>query len=188
MSTRKQSAAARNHEYDCSERLSTGSSLVLLELRNHRACNRSGAFTFIACDGGNHRFATGTPPACSLPEHRQRFAEYEAIIVRRADVGDLIVIQEPNATAAVLDAATRTLLRVRAAQIQRREPDGQYKGRAAAEVTIGVRRSVAPADWQRRNGPKAEEVVKKLKAAPYRSIDGFGQVRALSFYPPRVSR
>lgn len=124
----------------------------------------------------------------SLPEHRQRFAEYEAIIVRRADVGDLIVIQEPNATAAVLDAATRTLLRVRAAQIQRREPDGQYKGRAAAEVTIGVRRSVAPADWQRRNGPKAEEVVKKLKAAPYRSIDGFGQVRALSFYPPRVSR
>lgn len=113
------------------------------------------------------------------------YRQYQAVILRRPhSPHDVILLPRATATPALLDAATRTLLRVRAAQGN--EPT-KYKGRTFKTVTIGVRTpGAAPAAWTSKYASRLQALIKTLGRAPRSNIPGVGLAQSVNFYPPKV--
>jgi hypothetical protein len=114
--------------------------------------------------------------------------EYAAVILRRADgtQHDMILLPRATATAEVLDAATRVLLRVRQREGQRQRPTTR-DGRPVRTLTIGVRPSTPSAAWAERELPRARKLLAQLRGAPIRSIPGVvGTAQAVYFFPPNM--
>lgn len=111
---------------------------------------------------------------------------YDAVIIRRVDAGDVILLPKNKADGELLDAATRTLLRFRAQQAMRSDRRGQYRSQAVADIKIGVRNTKATKQWADQHIAKAQKVIDRLNAASTtRQIPGIGTMKAVRFNPPR---
>lgn len=118
----------------------------------------------------------------SLPTMRERYA---AVILRTPGPNgrDVILLPRASASGELLDAATRTLLDLRARQGERAT---HYRGRQYKVLMVGVKGAKADDLWTVRNLPFANVVVEQLlsdRTRP-RNIPHVGHVPALVFLPP----
>src|SRR5262245_6370204 len=72
----------------------------------------------------------------TLPQLGDAGRAYQALIIRRRDTGDVILLPQSTASGELLDLATRTLLKVRTQQLAQGDGAGTYRGQLVDEITI----------------------------------------------------
>lgn len=103
---------------------------------------------------------------------------YEAVIVRRGNHADLIVMRQSDANGELLDSAMRILLHAR---------NSNTPGVTTNSfVVLGVRPIVSSADWAAEHLQHAKGVLEQLYTSPFRELPGVGRARALEVHPPTV--
>lgn len=116
-----------------------------------------------------------------VDELPQLHAPYAAVIIRRSEGDDLILLHAGTATPEALDSALRTLLHSRILHgDQPRQPNGQ----PISEMMLGVRPSPAPAEWGESNRGMVQQAFARLSTASPQTVSRFGVAPAITFVPP----
>jgi hypothetical protein len=112
---------------------------------------------------------------------------YTAVILRSpgARGHDFILLPRATADGASLDAATRTLLQLRALH---GDHPSTHNSKSFRMLTFGVHGKAARPEWAARQIPLAQRIVDRLVsvASPRREVPGYGRVPSLEFVPPAL--